>query len=267
MPRLRLAARIPAIALIVTTGAVLAACAPAGLPPLPSGILATATPVARASAAPASGVPAGASPSPSSAASTAVAVLANARAFAADGTLSFRVTFTGVSRHTTDILDVKGTLDVDGTDAALKATVDFPRGGLARTAYRRVGDSDWFQFDKDPWKTVKGVAPGQMVEPFAGLRDGGTVQYLGEVDGEPGHYLVETTGMYMHPVLIPARNLTDEKVRTTKLRLVVDADGRPVRATWNMDGTGRVSGQLQAVSIDLELSYSRWGSDLTITRP
>ena len=34
-----------------------------------------------------------------------------------------------------------------------------------------------------------------------------------------------------------------------------------------MDGTGRVSGQLQAVSIDLKLKYSRWGADVTITRP
>jgi hypothetical protein len=73
--------------------------------------------------------------------------------------------------------------------------------------------------------------------------------------------------MYMHPLLIPARNLTVEKVRTTKLTLVVTAQGRPVRATWNMDGTGRVSGQLQAVSIDLDLKYSRWGVDVTIAKP
>ena len=69
------------------------------------------------------------------------------------------------------------------------------------------------------------------------------------------------------PLLIPARNLTVEKVRTTKLTLVVTAQGRPVRATWNMDGTGRVSGQLQAVSIDLDLKYSRWGVDVTIAKP
>jgi hypothetical protein len=106
-----------------------------------------------------------------------------------------------------------------------------------------------------------------MVDPFAGLREGGAVKYLGEVKGEPGHYLVETTGMYMHSLLIPAGNLTDETVRKTKLTLVVTENGRPVRATWNMDGTGRVSGQLQAVSIDLKLKYSRWGTDIKITRP
>ena len=171
-----------------------------------------------------------------------------------------------VSRHTTDVLDIKGTLDVNGRNAALKATVDFEQG-RARTAYRRVGGTDWFRFDSDAWKTVKGVDEAEMVDPFAGLREGGTVQYLGEVKGEPGHYLVQTTGMYMHPLLIPARNLTVEKVRRTKLTLVVTEQGRPVRGTWNMDGTGRVSGQLQAVSIDLDLKYSRWGVDVTIAMP
>jgi len=193
-------------------------------------------------------------------------VLANVRAFGEDTNRSFRATFTGVSRHTTDVLDIKGTLDVNGRNAALKAIVDFDQG-RARTAYRRVGGTDWFRFDSDAWKTVKGVDEAEMVDPFAGLREGGTVQYLGEVKGEPGHYLVQTTGMYMHPLLIPARNLTAETVRTTKLTLVVTAQGRPVRGTWNMDGTGRVSGQLQAVSIDLDLKYSRWGVDVTIAKP
>ncbi len=259
----------PVVALVVALAVVVAACAPTALPPLPSGILATPTPAAPApSAAAASGEPAAsATPDVSSAAATALSVLANVRAFAADTDRSFRVTFKGVSRHTTDILDVKGTLDIDGPDAALTATVDFPRSGRARTAYRRVGTTDWFRFDADPWKAVKGATPAEMVDPFAGLRAGGHVQYLGEVKGEPGHYLVETTGMYMHPLLIPARNLTAETVRKTKLTLVVTADGRPVRGTWNMDGTGRVSGQLQAVSIDLELSYSRWGRDITISKP
>lgn len=265
MSRLRHAARVSAVALAVTLAAAVGACSPTGLPALPSGILATATPATSA----ASGDPAIASATPgaSSATTTAISVLANVRAFAADTTRPFRVTFSGVSRHTSDILTVKGTLDVDGEDAALKATVDFPRGRLNRTAYRRVGDADWFHFNSEPWKTVTTVTPAEMVDPFAGLRPGGAIQYLGEVDGEPGHYLVETTGMYMHPLLIPAANLTKETVRTTKLRLVVNADGRPISATWNLDGTGRVSGQLQAVSIDLELRYSRWGKSITISRP
>jgi hypothetical protein len=257
------------VALAIVAGATIAACAPTALPPLPSGILETALPAASPAlaASPSTGA-ATASPSPGSSSDTATAlsVLANVRAFGEETSRSFRVTFTGVSRHTTDVLDIKGSLDVDGADAALKATVGFS-GGRSRTAYRRVGDADWFRFDSERWKAVKGIPAAEMVDPFAGLREGGTVQYLGEVEGEPGHYLVQTTGMYMHPLLIPARNLTAETVRKTKLALVVTADGLPVRGTWNMDGTGRVSGQLQAVSIDLELSYSRWGKDITITRP
>jgi hypothetical protein len=272
MPRPRHAAPTHAVALAIAVTAAVGACAPTALPALPSGILGTPAPslVATPVSSP-SGDPGGASGSPSpgapSEAATALSVLANVRAFGEEADRSFRVSFTGVSRHTTDILDIKGTLDVDGANAALKATVDFPRGGRARTAYRRVGDTDWFKFDSDPWKTVKGTSASEMVDPFEGLREGGTIQFLGEVDGEPGHYLVQTTAMYMHPLLIPARNLTAEVVRTTKLTLVVTANGRPVRGTWNMDGTGRVSGQLQAVSIDLELRYSRWGTEITITRP
>jgi hypothetical protein len=263
---------MPAVALAVTLAVTVAACAPTALPPLPSGILDTAPPAASPmtgaspSLDPSAGA-ASASPGASSAAATALAVIANVRAFGEASDRSFRVTFSGVSRHTTDVLDIKGTLDIDGPDAALKATVDFPRGRLNKTAYRRVGDTDWYRFNTEKWKAVTGVDPAEMVDPFAGLRAGGTVRYLGEVEGQPGHYLVETTGMYMHPLLSPAANLTDEPVRKTKLSLVVKADGRPVSGTWNMDGTGRVSGQLQAVSIDLELTYSRWGTDITITRP
>ena len=264
MPRPHHVAATPAVALAVALGALVAGCTPTAVPQAsvtPASVAPAASPTATAS-------PAAASPTPgaSSDAATALAVLANVRAFGEDTSRSFRATFTGVSRHTTDVLDIKGTLDVSGRNAALKATVDFEQG-RARTAYRRVGGTDWFRFDSDAWKTVKGVDEAEMVDPFAGLREGGTVQYLGEVKGEPGHYLVQTTGMYMHPLLIPARNLTVEKVRTTKLTLVVTAQGRPVRATWNMDGTGRVSGQLQAVSIDLDLKYSRWGVDVTIAKP
>src|SRR4029079_15476906 len=124
-------------------------------------------------------------PGASSDAATALALLANVRAFGGDTSRSFRATFTGVSRHTTDVLDIKGTLDVSGRNAALKATVDFDQG-RARTAYRRVGGTDWFRFDSDAWKTVKGVDEAEMVDPFAGLRDGGTVPYLCEVRGEHG---------------------------------------------------------------------------------
>ena len=204
MPRLRHAAPTHAVVLAAVLAATVAACGATTLPPLPSGILDTPAPSPSATpAASASGEPVAASPTPgaSSDAATALAVLANVRAFGADASRSFRVTFTGVSRHTTDVLDVKGTLDVDGTDSSLKATVDFPRGALNRTAYRRVGNTDWYRFNADAWRAVKGVAPHEMVDPFAGLRKGGTVKYLGEVEGEPGHYLVETTGMYMHPLL------------------------------------------------------------------
>jgi hypothetical protein len=267
MPRPHHPAAGPALALAVALGVMVAACTPTAVPlpsVIPASVAPSASPTGGTSSAAASASP---SPAPPSDAATALAVLANVRAFGEDTSRSFRVTFTGVSRHTTAVLDIKGTLDVSGPDAALKATISVARKGRARTAYRRAGGTDWFRFDSDPWRTMKGIDEAEMVDPFAGLREGGTVQYLGAVKGEPGHYLVQTTGMYMHPRLIPARNLTAETVRRTKLTLVVTEQGRPVRATWSVDGTGRVSGQLQAVSIDLDLRYSRWGVDVTIAKP
>jgi hypothetical protein len=73
--------------------------------------------------------------------------------------------------------------------------------------------------------------------------------------------------MYLHPVLIPAGNLTAERISSTKLRLVTDEHGIPVRGTWTMRGKGRVSGQLQAIVIELDLTFSKVGEPLTIKEP
>ena len=90
---------------------------------------------------------------------------------------------------------------------------------------------------------------------------------MGPVAGEDGLHRVELTATYLHPALIPAGNLTAEVITSTKLRLVTDADGIPVRGTWTMRGKGRVSGQLQAIVIDLDLAFSKIGEPLTIKEP
>ena len=52
-----------------------------------------------------------------------------------------------------------------------------------------------------------------------------------------------------------------------KVLLVTDAAGIPVRGTWTMRGQGRISGQLQAIAIDLDLTFSKIGEPLTIKEP
>ena len=189
------------------------------------------------------------------------------RAFAADEGRTYRVTITGDSRHTTDILAVDGTLDVSGEDAAITAQFRFPGQGTGRTDYRRVGAKHWIRVDRGAWRALRGVAAADVVDPLAGAREGGKLQFLGPVTGKPDRFTVELDGMVLHPVLIPAVNLTAEQVLTTTLRLVTDAAGRPVSGTWAFRGTGRVSGQLQAVEIDLELRFSNIGEPVSIKAP
>jgi hypothetical protein len=206
-------------------------------------------------------------PTPTPRAAAALAVLDGLRAFAADEEQSFRVKFEGDSRHTTDILAVKGTLDVSGDDAAIEATFRFPGQGKAGTEYRRIGEKDWLRIEGDRWRLLEGVEAADVVDPFAGTHDGTGLQYLGPVDGNPERHRVELDAVYLHPSLIPAGNLTAEKVTRTKLLLVTDAAGVPVSGTWSLHGQGRVSGQLQAIAIDLELTFSAIGKPVSIEKP
>jgi hypothetical protein len=248
--------------LALLLGTVILAAACQGAPGAPSPVV-TPAPATTGAAGPATP----AAPTPTPAAAAAQAVVDGLRAFAADEGRTYRVTMTGDSRHTTDILPVEGTLDVSGDDAAITARFRFPGQGTGRTDYRRVGKDDWIRFDRGTWRALRGVAEDDVVDPLAGAREGGRLQYLGPVNGKPDRFTVELDGMVLHPVLIPAGNLTDEQVLTTTLRLVTDATGRPVSGTWAFRGTGRVSGQLQAVEIDLELTFSKIGKPVSIKAP
>lgn len=269
MTRLSTSLLLTVLALLAALG--LAACDPVAIGPVPVGpetpVVSSAEPGSTQAVGPSpSGIPES-SPSPTSGTAVAVAVLDGLRAFAADPKQTYRVTLTGTARGSADTLKVKGTLDVAGADAAFSASFRFPGGRSTRTDYRRVGDNDWVRFRSKGWAGLSGVKPAAVIDPFAGTHDGTHLQYLGQVKTEAGHYLVQLTGIYLHPTLIPAVNLTAEKVTRTKLLLVTDANGVPVRATWSLEGQGRVSGQLQAIVVDLKLTWSRIGRALTIKAP
>lgn len=262
------AAHTSSVALLLVAAAIVAACQPVALGPLPSlaGLLATPSPSAAVTPKAGGGSP-GATASVAPAARAAVAVLDGLTAFAADPDRTYRASFTGVSRHTTDILKVKGMLDVSGDDAAIGVTFRVPGKGSGRTDYRLVDGDDWLRYDEGAWRRLRAPDPEVVLEPFAGTHDGSRMQYMGPVKGEDGLHQVELHATYLHPALIPAGNLTAEQISSTKLRLVTDEDGIPVRGTWTMRGKGRVSGQLQAIVIELDLTFSKIGEPLTIKEP
>lgn len=253
---LRYAVAIAAIALAACQGSSAPATTPTGPVPTPTTSAPTATTTPEATTG----------PTPTPPAAAARAVVDGLRAFAGDGSRTFRVTFTGVSRHAADTLVVEGVLDVAGEDASVTATFEFPRGTGAAD-YRRIGTRDWVRVDRGRWTALEVPDEAAVVDVFAGTHDGTRLQYLGPVTGNADRFEVELTGMILHPVLIPAGNLTDEKVTRTKVVLVTDEIGRPVSGTWMMRGQGRVSGQLQEIAIDLDLAFSRLGEPVKIVAP
>jgi len=68
-------------------------------------------------------------------------------------------------------------------------------------------------------------------------------------------------------VMIPASNLTEVEVTSPKLVVLVDTRGRPVRGTAEITGRGRVSGQLQEIVIDLEVTFTKVGQPVSIAAP
>ena len=71
----------------------------------------------------------------------------------------------------------------------------------------------------------------------------------------------------MNPLMIPAGNLTDTALTTPKLTLLIDAAGRPVRGTAEIDGKGRISGQLQEIVLDLTVTFTKVGQAVSIKAP
>ena len=73
----------------------------------------------------------------------------------------------------------------------------------------------------------------------------------------------------IHPNTLPFR-FQRETVDESELEVLIDDAGRPRSGTWMMRGTARVGdggGQLQRVIYELELTFSKDGSEISIRRP
>jgi hypothetical protein len=239
-------------------GLVLAMAACTTTPSGPAGPLATlridSTPTAR--------------PTPSPSPRPADAAIAGLIALAANEATTYKVAITGRSRHSADTLPVTGTLEVAGAEYRLVADFVFPdAGGESRIEVRVVDDEGWLSIDGDAFGSIGAPTEDDAAYLFGQVEEVDDVTLLGDEPDAEGRFEVEFPGMLIHPAFIPAVNLSNERVERTKVTLLIDAGGRPVSATWELTGRGRISGQLQQIVMELDLVFSGLGSDIIIRRP
>lgn len=222
-----------------------------------SGARGSASPVAAASA----------KPSPSRDPGTAA--VTKFFALATDDSFAYQASFTGTSRHTVDILPISsGLLQVSGADVRVRATFKFKSGTRTTVEHRSVGGKDWIRYGSEKWFALRGFGAANSMGAFAAVRTPPDVTYLGprKTNGKTA-YEVSLASAIVHPIMIPAGNLTETVVTGSKLVLLIDADGRPLSGTATITGRGRVSGQLQEIVIELKLTFVKVGQKVTIAAP
>ncbi len=181
---------------------------------------------------------------------------------------SYQASFSGDDRHSTDILPIRsGVLEVSGADVLVRAAITL-QGRRYVVEHRYVGGKAWLRYDTtDPWQRLVFPAADSMAA-FAAIRTRADVTDLGPVkSGAATFYKVSFRSTILNPVMIPASNLTATVVTSPKLTLLIDANGRPVNGTAEIDGNGRVSGQLQEIVIDLTVTFTKLGQAVTINAP
>jgi hypothetical protein len=222
------------------------------------------SPSPTASAEPASSVPA-----PSATVDPGQAALRGFLALITKDGFSYQATFTGESRHTTDILPIsKGVLEVSGRNVLVRATFKFPAGHTYVVEHRYVTGRAWIRFLPAVWQRLARFTDADSMGAFAAVHGTSDVTYLGpKAVGGQTRYQLRFRSAILNPVMIPATNLTEVVVTSTRLTLLVDATGRPVSGTAEIVGRGRVSGQLQEIVIDLDLIFSKVGQPVAIAAP
>ena len=234
----------------------------AAQPTQSSGAATSSPPPSATSTATASHAPA---PSPSAAPETA-AIAAFVK-LVTKSNFAYQATFKGLSRHTTAKIPVTGTLAVSGHDYRLTASFRF-NDGTATVEHRYVDGKAWYRFNGGKWGRFTNFTPAFSMSPFAFVKGVGGVRFLGteKVGGKTVHRIQINSDPF-HPSLIPAVNLTQETVTSGILELLIDDTGRPVSGSASIDGTGRVSGQLQEIVIELNLTFTKIGQKVTVSAP
>jgi hypothetical protein len=184
------------------------------------------------------------------------------------GKLSYHATLRGEMVGAISGLKVDGVIDVAGDNYAEDITWTFLQPPPAPVSVRVVGTNRWVRIDRGKWEKVNIAVASNS--PFADLNSNEDVQVLRteHIGGKDLHHLqLSGGGLIAAPDLIPAGNLTNEHVDKIDFELVVDDKGVPLTGTWRLHGEARVSGQLQGIRIDLDLTFTKVGSKIVIKAP
>jgi hypothetical protein len=185
----------------------------------------------------------------------------------ASGKLTYHASLRGEVAGAISGLTIDGALDVAGDDYSEVVTYSFLRPPKVAVSIRVVGSRRWVRVDRGGWEKVSSSMASNS--PFADLSAENGVQLVRteRVGARDLHHVVVTGGLIIAPDLIPAVNLTNERINTTNLEIVLDDAGVPLTGSWRLDGEARVSGQLQGIQVNLDIAFSKVGSKLTIKAP
>jgi hypothetical protein len=185
----------------------------------------------------------------------------------ASGKLTYHASLQGELAGAISGVKLDGGIDVAGDDYNEVVSYSFLEPPPIAVSVRSVGTKRWLKVGKAAWQKVSSSMA--LNTPFADLSTPDSVQLVRteHVGARDLHHLVMTGGLIIAPDLIPAGNVTNEKVDKTTLELVIDDNGQPISATWRLDGEARVSGQLQGIRVDLDMAFTNVGSKLTIKAP
>lgn len=183
------------------------------------------------------------------------------------GKLTYHASLTGEVAGAISGLVINGSIDVAGNDYAELVSYRFLTPPPVAVSVRVVGNGRWVRVDRGAWQKVSQSMASN--NPFADLRAAADVQLVRSehVGGKDLHHIQLIGGLIVAPDLIPAINLTNEKINKTNLEVVVDDSGLPLSATWTLDGEARVSGQLQGLRVTADIVFTKVGSKLTIKAP
>ena len=191
------------------------------------------------------------------------------------GKLTYRLAFKGVVSASADTLPVVGTMDVAGADFASSFTYDFSQEydgiGKVRVQVRAVKGKGYLKSGAAAWRAIKGYAARHSYVPFRAVTTTDDVRYLGavRVSGKGYHKIGVTGAVLIHPNTIPGMSQKEE-VDDTQLEILIDDAGRPRSGIWKLWGKSRVGegkGQLQRIVYELDLTFSKVGSKISIKRP
>jgi hypothetical protein len=190
-------------------------------------------------------------------------------AFATSPKATYQGTFSGDSRQTITVIKItKGTFAGTGKDALVRGTFTFPDGNSGVVEHRYVKEVAWFRVGTRPWQKLPGFTADNSMGAFAFVHGAADVTYLGPKTVSGKHlFQVAIPSAIVSPVMIPESNLTEPALTSSKLTLLIDANGRPVSGVAQIIGRGRVSKQLQEIAIDLTVTFTKVGQPVSITAP